>query len=51
MKILGWLLILTGVAGDLYFTFGFTTSVTADHGPVINLDLQQDRLFGFLFPR
>ena len=48
MKILGWLLLWLGVVGDLYFAFGFTTSVPTEHGNVVNLDLQQDRLFGFL---
>lgn len=44
MKTLGTFLIVAGVAGSLYFAFVFS----AAPGGVLNLDLQQDRLFGFL---
>lgn len=46
MKALGWILIVVGIGGTLYFTFGFSTTLPESN--VVNLDLQQDRLFGFL---
>lgn len=46
MKTLGWFLIWAGIAGTLYFSFGFSTTLPGSG--VVNLDLQQDRLFGFL---
>ena len=48
MKALGWILIFAGIVGDLYFAFGFSTSIPTERGNIVNLDLQQDRLFGFL---
>ena len=37
-----------GVAGALYFAFGFSQSVSSGFGEVVNFYLQQNRLFGFL---
>ena len=44
--VLGWFLIWAGIIGTLYFTFGFSTSLPGSD--VVNLDRQQNRLFGFL---
>jgi len=46
LKPLGWILIFAGIGGTLYFVFGFSTTLPGSD--VVNLDLQQNRLFGFL---
>ena len=43
---LGWFFIWAGIIGVLYFTFAFSTSLPGSD--VVNLDRQQNRLFGFL---
>ena len=43
---LGWLLILGGIVGTLYFAFGFSTA--APGSDIVNIGLQQDRLLGFI---
>jgi hypothetical protein len=48
INIVGWLIMLAGIASALYFTFGFSQSVSAGDNEVINIGLQQNRLFGFL---
>ena len=44
----GWIFIFVGIAAALYFSFGYSTSVNTGSGPVVNLDLQQNQMLGFL---
>jgi hypothetical protein len=45
---LGVLLMLAGIIGAVYFAFGFQTVVDSVNGQVVNFNLQQQQLLGFL---
>ena len=48
LTVLGVLLLVAGIGSALYFAFGFDPSVSSVEGSVVNLQLEQDRLLGFL---
>ncbi len=48
VKILGGLMITVGIAGALFFFFGFYAAVSSPVGDVSNVSLMEDRLLGFM---